>query len=55
MLNPQIELEKMLSTQIHDALHGGIIRKILDQSSVDQGGDYWKNTMAIASRLRNVL
>ena len=30
MLNPQIELEKMLSTQIHDALHGGIIRKILD-------------------------
>ena len=45
MLNPQIKLEKMLSTQIHDALHGGIIRKILDQSSVDQGGDYWKNTM----------
>lgn len=45
MLNPQIELEKMLSTQIHDALHGGIIRKILDQSSVDQGSDYWKNTM----------
>ena len=45
MLNPKIELEKMLSSQIHDALHGGIIRKILDQSSIDQGSDYWKNTM----------
>lgn len=45
MLNPQIELEKMLSTQIHDALHGGIIRSILEKSSIDQGSNYWKNTM----------
>lgn len=45
MLNPQIELEKMLSTQIHDALHGGIIRNILELSSVSRGSDYWKNVM----------
>ena len=45
MLNPQIELEKMLSSQIHDALHGGIVRNILEMSSADQGSDYWKNAM----------
>lgn len=45
MLNPQIELEKMLSSQIHDALHGGIIRNILELSSAEQGSDYWKNAM----------
>lgn len=45
MLNPQIELEKMLSSQIHDALHGGIIRNILEMSSAEQGSDYWKNAM----------
>lgn len=45
MLDPQIELEKMLSSQIYDALHGKIVESILAQSSVDQGGDYWKNVM----------
>lgn len=45
MLNPEIELEKLLSTQIHDALHGEIVRNILEQSSLDRGGDYWKNVM----------
>ena len=45
MLNPHIELEKMLSSQIYDALHGRIVEGILAQSSMDQGSDYWKNVM----------
>ena len=45
MLNPQIELERSLNTQIHEALHGNIVETIIRQSSIDQGGDYWKNVM----------
>ena len=40
MLNPQIELERSLNTQIHEALHGDIVETIIRQSSIDQGGDY---------------
>ena len=45
MLNPQIELEKMLSNQIYNALHGDIISNILELSSAEKGSDYWKNAM----------
>lgn len=45
MLNPQINLEKQLSSQIYDALQGRIIESVLGQSSLNQGGDYWKNVM----------
>lgn len=45
MLNPEISLEKQLSTQIYDALQGRIIESVLGQSSLNQGGDYWKNVM----------
>lgn len=45
MLDPKIELEQLLSTQIYEALHGDIVKSILSQSSVEQGGSYWKNVM----------
>lgn len=45
MLNPTIELERLLSSQIYGALHGDIVKSILDMSSVDQSSSYWKNVM----------
>ncbi len=46
MLNPEIELEKMLSSQIYEALHGKMVEDILENSSFNGGGrDYWKNVM----------
>ncbi len=45
MLNPAIELERMLSQQIYAALHGELVEKILSQSSYNQGGESLRSAM----------
>ena len=45
MLNPTIELEQFLSSQIHDALHGDLVNKIISMSSYNQSGDKIRSAM----------
>lgn len=45
LLNPAIELEQNLSTQIHNALHGDLVNKIISMSSYDNSGDRLRSNM----------
>ena len=45
MLNPTIELEQFLSSQIHDALHRELVNKIISMSSYSQSGDKIRSAM----------
>lgn len=45
MLNPIIELEKMLKSQIYDALHGELVEKVLSLSSYGAMADSPKGEM----------
>ena len=44
-LNPAIELEQTLSSQIHNALHGDLVNKIISMSSFDNSSDKIRSTM----------
>lgn len=45
MLDPTIELEQFLSSQIYNALHGELVNKIISMSSYDQSEDKIRSTM----------
>lgn len=45
LLNPAIELEQNLSSQIHNALHGDLVNKIISMSSYDNSGDRLRSNM----------
>jgi hypothetical protein len=45
LLNPAIELEQNLSSQIYNALHGDLVNKIISMSSYDQSGDRLRSNM----------
>ena len=45
LLNPAIELEQNLSSQIYNALHGDLVNQIISLSSYDQSGDKIRSTM----------
>jgi len=45
MLNPNIELEQFLSSQIYNALHGELVNNIISISSYDQSGDKIRSAM----------
>lgn len=45
VLNPAIELEQNLSSQIYNALHGELVNKIISLSSYDQSGDKIRSAM----------
>ena len=45
LLNPAIELEQNLSSQIHTALHGDLVNKIISMSSYDNSGDRLRSNM----------
>ena len=44
-LNPEIELEQILSSQIYNALHGDIVNKIISLSSYNSSGDNVRSAM----------
>lgn len=44
-LNPNIELEQFLSSQIYNALHGELVNNIISISSYDQSGDKIRSAM----------
>lgn len=44
-MNPVIELEQYLSSQIYSALHGDIVNKIICMSSYNQSGDRIRSAM----------
>lgn len=45
MLDPTIELEQFLSSQIYNALHGELVNKIISMSSYDQSEDKIRSAM----------
>ena len=45
LLNPTIELEQHLTAQIHNALHGDLVNRIISLSSYDQSGDKIRSAM----------
>lgn len=45
MLDPTIELEQFLSSQIYNALHGELVNKIISMSFYDQSEDKIRSTM----------
>lgn len=45
LLNPVIELEQHLSTQIYNALHGELVNNIISLSSYDQSSDKIRSAM----------
>ena len=45
LLNPTIELEQHLTAQIHNALHGDLVKRIISLSSYDQSGDKIRSAM----------
>ena len=44
-INPTIDLEKQIGTQIYEALQGSVVEEVLRKTKISNNDAYWRSSM----------